>query len=97
MNEEGPALRYFEKALEARPGDEDTQEYIDDCRRRLALPRFEKNFRERTEEAWAAFARLRGRCVKSWIPTKRTSAARSSLIETCANALKTALRQLLTL
>ena len=50
LDEEGPALRYFEKALKARPGDKDTQEYIDDCRRRLSLPRFEKNFRERTQE-----------------------------------------------
>ena len=33
LDEEGPALRYFEKALKARPGDKDTQEYIDDCRR----------------------------------------------------------------
>ena len=45
LDEEGPALRYFEKALKARPGDKDTQEYIDDCRRRLSLPRFEKNYR----------------------------------------------------
>ena len=58
LDEEGPALRYFEKALKARPGDKDTQEYIDDCRHRLALPRFEKNFRERTQEAWAAFSQI---------------------------------------
>ena len=58
LDEEGPALRYFEKALKARPGDKDTQEYIDDCRRRLSLPRFEKNFRERTQEAWAAFSQI---------------------------------------
>ena len=41
---------------EARPGDTDTQELIDSCRRCLALPGFEKNFRQRTKEAWAAFA-----------------------------------------
>lgn len=55
LNQEGPALRYFKRALELLPGDEDTQELIDDCRRCLTLPRFEKNFRERTAEAWAAF------------------------------------------
>ena len=60
LDQEGPALRYFEQAPKARPGDGDTQEYIDDCRRRLALPRFEKNFRERTEEAWTAFAQIEG-------------------------------------
>ncbi len=32
LDQDGPALRYFEQALEARPGDEDTQELIDDCR-----------------------------------------------------------------
>ena len=55
LDEEGPALHYFEQALNARPGDEDTQGYIDDCRRRLTLPRFETNFRERTRQAWTAF------------------------------------------
>ncbi len=60
LDEEGPALHYFEKAMEARPGDEDTQTFIDDCRHRLTLPRFEKNFRERTEEAWVAFAQIEG-------------------------------------
>ena len=29
LDQEGRALRYFEKALEARPGDEDTEEFID--------------------------------------------------------------------
>lgn len=31
---------------------------IDDCRRRLALPRFDPSFRERTQEAWAAFSKV---------------------------------------
>lgn len=31
LDQEGPALRYFERALEARPGDKDTEEFIDDC------------------------------------------------------------------
>ena len=30
LDQEGQALRYFEQALEARPGDEDTQQMIDD-------------------------------------------------------------------
>lgn len=50
LDQEGPALHYFEQALAARPGDEDTEELIEDCRSRLVLPRFDKNFRERTEE-----------------------------------------------
>lgn len=56
LDQEGPALRYFERALEALPGDEDTQALIDDCRSRLVMPSFEKNFRQRTQEAWTAFS-----------------------------------------
>ena len=91
LDEEGPALRYFEKALEARPGDNDTQEYIDNCRRRLSLPRFEKNFRERTQEAWAAFSQIEG-SLRQIMDTDETHQRGDELIEQCGNALKTALR-----
>ena len=91
LDEEGPALRYFEKALRARPGDRDTQEYIDDCRRRLTLPRFEKNFRERTRESWAAFTQIEG-TLRQLMDTDKTHQRGEELIEKCGNALKTALR-----
>ncbi|MFQ7319995.1 MAG: suppressor of fused domain protein [Faecalibacterium sp.] len=91
LDEEGPALRYFEKALEARPGDNDTQEYIDDCRRRLSLPRFEKNFRERTQEAWAAFSQIEAE-LRQIIDTDETHQRGEELVKKCGNALKTALR-----
>ena len=91
LDEEGPALRYFEKALKARPGDKDTQEYIDDCRWRLALPRFEKNFRERTQEAWAAFTQIEAE-LRQIMDTDKTHQRGEELIEKCGNALKTALR-----
>ena len=91
LNEEGPALRYFEKALKARPGDKDTQEYIDDCRRRLSLPRFEKNFRERTQEAWAAFTQIEAE-LREIMDTDKTHQRGEELIEKCGNALKAALR-----
>ena len=91
LDEEGPALRYFEKALKARPGDKDTQEYIDDCRRRLSLPRFEKNFRERTQEAWAAFSQIEAE-LRQIMDTDKTHQRGEELIEKCGNALKTALR-----
>lgn len=55
LDQEGPALFYFERALESEPEDADTLRMIDDCRDRLALPRFEKSFRERTTEGWASF------------------------------------------
>lgn len=57
LDQEGPALTYFERALNARPGDEDTLALIEDCRRRLALPRFEKPFRQRVQESWQLFER----------------------------------------
>ena len=91
LDEEGPALRYFEKALKARPGDKDTQEYIDDCRRRLSLPRFEKNFRERTQEAWAAFSQIEAE-LRQIIDTDETHQRGEELVEKCGNALRSALR-----
>ena len=90
LDEEGPALHYFEKALEARPGDEDTQEYIDDCRRRLALPRFEKNFRERTQEAWAAFARIEAE-LRAIMEADKLRERSEEIIEKCSEALELAL------
>ena len=56
LDQEGRALRYFEKALEARPGDEDTKEFIEWCRKGISLPQFSACFRERTESAWEAFS-----------------------------------------
>ena len=91
LDQEGPALRYFEQALDARPGDEDTKEYIDDCRRRLSLPRFEKNFRERTRESWAAFSQIEAE-LRQIMDTDKTHQRGEELIEKCGNALKTALR-----
>ena len=90
LDEEGPALRYFEKALEARPGDNDTQEYIDDCRHRLSLPRFEKNFRERTQEGWAAFSQIEAE-LRQIIDSDTTRQRGDELIGKCGNALRSAL------
>ena len=91
LDEEGPALHYFERALEARPGDQDTQEYIESCRNALTLPRFVKNFQERTKEAWTAFARIEG-SLRQIMDTDKTHQRGEELVEKCGNALKTALR-----
>jgi hypothetical protein len=56
LNQEGRALRYFEKALEARPDDADTQLLIRWCKESFTLPRFLKYFRDATEECWKIFA-----------------------------------------
>ena len=58
LDQEGRALRYFEKALEARPGDEDTKEFIDRCKKGISLPQFWECFRERTENWWETFAEM---------------------------------------
>lgn len=56
LEQEHRALPYFEKALEARPGDEDTEEFIERCRRYASLPVFRSSFRDRTAKTWGAFA-----------------------------------------
>ena len=58
LDQEGRALRYFERALEARPGDEDTEELIESCQKGISLPRFAMCFRERTEIFWETFAEM---------------------------------------
>ena len=58
LDQEGRALRYFEKALEARPDDEDTMQLIDGCKRGISLPQFSECFRERTEDWWETFAEM---------------------------------------
>ena len=73
LDQEGPALRYFEKALKARPGDKDTQEYINDCRRRLR--------RTSGRGRWKRgqpLLRSRRNCGPSWTPISCGNGARRS-------------------
>ena len=58
LDQEDRALRYFEKALEARPDDEDTMQLIDGCKKGISLPQFSECFRERTENWWETFAEM---------------------------------------
>ena len=58
LDQEGRALRYFEKALEARPDDEDTKQFIEWCKKGISLPQFSACFRERTENWWETFAEM---------------------------------------
>lgn len=89
LGREGEAKSYFEKALEARPGDEDTKEFLDACRRSLSLPRFEKNFRERTLEAWAAFEKAEAG-LRSMMDREDRDSVAEELIGTCSEILETA-------
>ena len=56
LDQEGRALPYFRKALDARPGDEDTQALIEDCMNRISMPQFSECFRERTKKGWETFS-----------------------------------------
>ena len=65
LDQEGRALRYFEKALELHPGDDpklntrqDIEELIDWCGKGISLPQFSECFRERTENWWETFAEM---------------------------------------
>ena len=65
LDQEGRALRYFEKALELHPGDDpklntrqDIEELIDWCKKGISLPQFSECFRERTENWWETFAEM---------------------------------------
>ena len=65
LDQEGRALRYFEKALELHPGDnpklntqQDIEDLIDWCKKGISLPQFSECFRERTEDWWETFAEM---------------------------------------
>ena len=65
LDQEGRALRHFEKALELHPGDDpklntrqDIEELIDSCKKGISLPQFSECFRERTENWWETFAEM---------------------------------------
>ena len=91
LDEEGPALYYFKKALEARPGDEDTQEYIDDCMDRLTLPRFEKTFRQRTRQAWAVFEGIEAE-LRTMIEADTLREKGGEILAKCRRPLEIALK-----
>mgnify|MGYP001083928416 FL=1 len=89
LDQESLALPHFEKALEARPGDEDTLELIDRCQRSLALPVGIKPFRARTEEAWDDF--LEGeKELRELMDQEDREAVGEKLVDRCAELLSTA-------
>lgn len=90
LEQEGRALHYFRQALDARPGDEDTRQMIEACRKDLSLPRFNKTFRERTEKAWAAFEREEARLRKIMREDIRHERSKE-LISRCERVLSIAL------
>ena len=55
-----------------------------------ALPRFEKNFRERTQEAWVAFAGIEGE-LRAIMEADKLRERSEEIIEKCSGALELAL------
>lgn len=82
------ALHYFKKALIERPDDEDTLEFIEDCRNRLSVPYFNENFKERTIKAWQYFEKEEEK-LRNFIDKKDNNEA-EKYVQLCSDILKTA-------
>ena len=89
LDQDGRALPYFRKALEARPGDEDTEELIDHCEKRISMPQFEECFRGRTEAAWEDFARQEAE-LRHIMEEDKNHERGGELIEKCEDILSLA-------
>ena len=96
LDQENLALPYFEKALEGRPGDEDTLEMIDRCQRSLAAPLGVKPFRVRTEEGWSSFLAGEGE-LRALMDQEDREAVGRELVDRCTELLSPAFIDGLTL
>lgn len=56
LDRDGEALKFFETALQKKPGDEDAIERLEAARRGVTLPIFLKPFSERVKHAWEQFS-----------------------------------------
>ncbi|WP_297612669.1 tetratricopeptide repeat protein [uncultured Sutterella sp.] len=56
LDRDGEALRFFEKALEKKPGDEDAIARLEAARRGVTFPIFLKPFRNRLKLVWRRFS-----------------------------------------
>lgn len=82
LDQEEKALYYFKRALDARPGDEDTLEFIEDCRRILSNPKFEKTFAQRVHECWDAFTKKEAD-LRTVLDSMNQSKNGENIIEQC--------------
>lgn len=89
LDQDGRALPYFRKALEARPGDEDTEELVAHCEKRISVPQFEECFRERTEAAWEDFAEQEAE-LRHIMEEDKNHERGEELIEKCEDILNLA-------
>ena len=84
LDREDRALPHFEAALAALPGDADTKSMIAYCHKELSLPLFQRPFRIRVQEAWAAFENIEAE-LRALMDAG--SEHGEELIERCSSAL----------
>ena len=84
LDREDRALPHFEAALAALPGDADTKSMIAYCHKGLSLPLFQRPFRIRVQEAWAAFENIEAE-LRALMDAG--SEHGEELIERCSSAL----------
>lgn len=89
LGQEGPALHYFQQALEARPDDQETLWFIQKCWDRLSLPQFQENFQQRTVRAWEAFAQQDAE-LRSALDEDRKQEGGGRLLAQCQEILQLA-------
>lgn len=90
LDQEWLALYYFTKALEARPGDEDSISFIEDCRMGLSRPTFRHNFAERVKTMWQKFSEHE----QEWLKKINDSGLDSSIFYEIGDVLQTAITPL---
>lgn len=92
LDQEGRALSYYERALDALPGDEDTLANIEECRKILALPRFRSDFRKRTKQAWDAFMKVEAN-LREIMDSQDQRERAVEFVQMCSKALKIAISE----
>ncbi len=89
LDREETALPYFERALEARPGDEDTEKFIHACKQNLSMPTFEESFAQRTKKAWELFCEREGELRRIMDEDKKHERG-EELVAKCGGIFETA-------
>lgn len=93
LNEILNALNYFNKALEIKPNDEDSKNYIESCLTMLSLPKFEKTFSKRVENAWNEFLKNEAK-LRNLIDTSKVAENSEELVEFCGDILHIAFKDI---
>lgn len=83
LDRDGEAMRFFERALQLKPGDEDTLSMLASCRRTATYPIFMKPFADRMTAVWTRFEE-----AEAAVREDLTAGRRAQAIARTANALR---------